>query len=309
MAKGLNGKVVLAASHNGQIVIRQFSSDGSPDNYFGSAGEVSIFNGQDLEVESVAIQPDGRILVGGHIAGVGSFLARFQSNGNLDPTFNGGSAGNGIINYDYQGGTTTVDVEGIYVSFDGTITVAGNQFIQRIQKNGAVNKSFGNQGMVTINGVDLNCVTLQPSDGKIVAAGQTLISSMSPEFAVVRLTVAEIPIFNPGLFGDFHNFVVPIIHFPLSLGNDFDQFVNGLRSRSAFVLESPLAVGVRLAEFDWAIRGNTWTGNRALRIWLDGEKTTHEFRTWLDADTGIELSEHSRLHNDTIQLGGSGIGR
>src|SRR6202023_2728104 len=91
-----DGKIVLAApsgdpqqSNNGIALVR-LKTDGTPDAGFGTAGE-GVFGVDHTVPVGVAIQPDGKILVGStagqNADGGGTGLARFNPNGTVDDSF------------------------------------------------------------------------------------------------------------------------------------------------------------------------------------------------------------------------------
>jgi uncharacterized delta-60 repeat protein len=95
-----DGKIVLAApsgdpqqANNGIALVR-LNSDGTPDTGFGTAGVV-VYGVDHTVPVGLAIQPDGKILVGStagtNADGGGSFaLARFNSSGSVDNSFGTG---------------------------------------------------------------------------------------------------------------------------------------------------------------------------------------------------------------------------
>ncbi|ACB75539.1 immunoglobulin domain-containing protein [Opitutus terrae] len=101
-------------------------------------------------VRALALQPDGRLLVGGNFNRVNgephSYITRLQSGGSIDPTFSTGVGPNGPVN-------------GISVQPDGQIVLGGNfsefsgvfrSAIARISGTGALDPSFtpGTSGSV-----------------------------------------------------------------------------------------------------------------------------------------------------------------
>jgi uncharacterized delta-60 repeat protein len=116
---------------------------------FGGSGHVVA----DDHIFAVALQPDGKILLGG------SVLARYLPGGNLDMTF----AQTGVVRF-----CCSLFAGSVAVRPDGKIVVAGGG-LKRYQPNGALDRTFGNDGQV-VTGIPFSAMALQP-DGKIVAAG------------------------------------------------------------------------------------------------------------------------------------------
>jgi len=99
---------VNGTSRNG---IARINGNGTLDNSFNPG------TGTDGNVYSVALQPDGKVLLGGGFTNVNGItrnrIARLNANGSLDPSFNPGSGPDG-------------GVGAIAVQPDGNILIAGN---------------------------------------------------------------------------------------------------------------------------------------------------------------------------------------
>jgi len=96
-----NGKILVAGVVSGgaNFGLAQFTANGVLDTTFGTDGVASAVTGADFP-NAFLLQPNGQILMGGFKDGgrhtPGSFsLARFNSNGALDPTF--GTAGIALV--------------------------------------------------------------------------------------------------------------------------------------------------------------------------------------------------------------------
>jgi uncharacterized delta-60 repeat protein len=168
--------------------------DGSLDSSFGNGGIVTTDmspSGNPGTVPSfastVAIQPNGKIVVGGE-ANFGDFaLARYDRNGNLDRSF--GTDGK-VVQQDPSGFFFSGIVD-MALQPDGKIVAVGSDSknsldfaVVRFTKQGNLDSSFGNGGIVTtdltpsdstsgsLNQDTATGVVLQP-DGKIIVAGWT----------------------------------------------------------------------------------------------------------------------------------------
>lgn len=167
MAIQSDGKIIVAGDftyYNGIPVNRivRLNTNGSIDDTF------SIGDGFDNSVRTIAIQSDGKILVGGYFTtyngDTNKRIIRLNSDGTKDMTFDSGS------------GFDKNAVLSIKIQSDGKI-VAGGGFtfyngvprkrIIRIESNGSIDNSFtiGNGFNSTVYSVDLQ------SDGKIIAGG------------------------------------------------------------------------------------------------------------------------------------------
>jgi uncharacterized delta-60 repeat protein len=140
-------------------------------------GTVVTQLGKYFKGESIAVQPDGRILVGGVAwsKGQGRFaLARYLPSGQIDPSFARFPAATGPLS-----GYRTL-YEGISVLSlqpDGKIVAAGRRagalLVARYQPNGRLDRSFHGTGYVQTHlgsSYEPAGVAIQP-DGKIVVAG------------------------------------------------------------------------------------------------------------------------------------------
>src|SRR6185503_10246187 len=130
---------------------------------------------------AVTIQPNGKIIVAGASWGVNNddfALARYNSNGSLDTTF------------DTDGKTTTPIGSGddygraVALQSDGKIVVAGTSFngsnndfaLARYNSTGSLDTTFDTDGKVTTSfgsGEDFGRGVAIQSDGKIVVAGHS----------------------------------------------------------------------------------------------------------------------------------------
>ena len=133
-----DGRIVVAGVKNNpgtddDFVVARYNHDGSPDTSFGADGQVATdFGGYDVPV-SLAIQADGKIVVGGVRIGVSIFghfaMARYLSDGTLDSTFGvGGKVTTDIALSTYDPGfstTTGFSVGNVAIQLDGKILVVG----------------------------------------------------------------------------------------------------------------------------------------------------------------------------------------
>jgi uncharacterized delta-60 repeat protein len=166
------------------VVVARFNLNGSLDTSFGSGGSVILgaqaiaFNGGRL-----AIQSDGKIIEAGSSSNHQGAVARFNVNGQLDPTFNpnGPTPGVAIIAGAAGGGFWRGAVQP-----DGKIVAAGigpsyQMLLSRLNADGSPDPTFGTNGVVLdplIGGAFARSVAIQ-SDGKIVTVGQATSSTTS----------------------------------------------------------------------------------------------------------------------------------
>lgn len=150
----------------------------------GAGKLISSFGNSNDVSQAIVLQPDGKLIQVGHCNAStnGSVLsvciARFLTNGTLDPSFNG----SGQIKATYSGATEFGPVAAALRS-DGKLVVAGrctpatfSAFcLLRFTSSGALDTTFGNGGFAhggvfATNGQSASQMTLQ-ADGKIIVIG------------------------------------------------------------------------------------------------------------------------------------------
>jgi uncharacterized delta-60 repeat protein len=180
-----DGKIVVAGLSNASgtydFALVRYNSNGTLDTSFNSTGKVTTdigSNTTDLAL-AVAIQPDGKVVAAGFSnngADSDFALARYNTNGTLDTSFNG--TGKVITAI----GSGVDEAHAVAIQSDGKIIAVGfsnnglnNDFaLVRYNSNGTLDTSFNGTGKVTTaigNGVDEAFAVAIQSDGKIVAAG------------------------------------------------------------------------------------------------------------------------------------------
>jgi uncharacterized delta-60 repeat protein len=185
-----DGKIVAAGwgpgaapkTSNSQFTLVRYSPDGSLDTSFGNGGVVTTTLGLiGSTAYSVVLQPDGKIVAGGHVAdsaGDLSALVRYLPDGTLDTSF--GYGGSIVFGGGYGGGLTAVALQP-----DGKIlAVGGLEPLTRFNEDGTRDPSFGAGGVSAAPTAGANALALQP-DGKIVVAGGE--GASGPTFGLVRV--------------------------------------------------------------------------------------------------------------------------
>jgi len=192
--------VVSGWSNNGQaydyyFATARFNTNGTLDNTFGTGGSVITgIGGSADEATGIAIQSDGKIVVGGAATNVYNDFAmvRYNTNGTLDNSF----GISGKVTTDIGGGPDYANE--IALETDGKIILAGysyngsmynNTALVRYNSNGTIDNTFGTNGksVTTIGNYDngASSMALQ-TDGKIIISGWTT-NSGDNEMTVARL--------------------------------------------------------------------------------------------------------------------------
>lgn len=219
-----DGKIILVgvaqsdADGNYDFAVTRLNADGSLDTTFGTNGKKVIafdLGGLDsngnptLDTDaatSVAIQADGKIVVGGYAQrGLGNFdfaVVRLNTDGSLDTTFS--SDGKATVAFDL-GGAGDDRATGVAIQGDGKIVLVGyaqkaslgdnDIAIARLKTDGSLDTGFTGDGRKIIGfnnngaGDDRGAgIAIQPN-GSIVVVGYAQAGGTgNDDFAVARVT-------------------------------------------------------------------------------------------------------------------------
>jgi uncharacterized delta-60 repeat protein len=211
LALQADGKILVGGvanagtSPDANFALLRINPNGTLDASFGSGGKIiTPFNpGFNDFVQSLAVQPDGKIVAAGY--SVNGFetqsyfaVARYHANGSLDASFDGdgkliATAGNRPINDGYA----------LALQTDGKIVIGGgaeeevlaqSEFaVIRLNPDGGFDTTFDFDGKAQIpvagQAEAIHDLKIQ-TDGKIVAAGYSdtdLTGNGNDDFAVIRL--------------------------------------------------------------------------------------------------------------------------
>jgi uncharacterized delta-60 repeat protein len=199
-------KTILAGrsyklSHNDFALVR-YDDNGDLDTTFDTDGKATLdfSSGSDDYGEDIAVEPGGDIVVAGSRGTAGDTpaygssydfaIARFEDNGALDTSFNGGKVTTHF-------GSGHDSAYGVVVQEDGKIVVGGkasngsreDYALARYNPNGSLDDGFDFDGKVTTDfggaGGWLWDLALQ-DDGRIVAAGTSTAANTGANFALAR---------------------------------------------------------------------------------------------------------------------------
>ncbi len=129
-------------------------------------------------VLSIALQPDGKVLVGGSftdLGGTASRIARLNADGSLDSTFNPGTGPSAPVTCIVVQPDGQILVAGSFTSFNGV----SRKHIVRLNSNGSIDGSFTNPALTTLGGGSIDSIALQ-SDGAMFVGGLFRGASVSP---------------------------------------------------------------------------------------------------------------------------------
>ncbi|HEY5095265.1 MAG TPA: delta-60 repeat domain-containing protein [Candidatus Eremiobacteraceae bacterium] len=187
-----NGRILVSgdmpgtANAIGGFSVVRLLANGRSDNQFGNAGLAAApFNSGVNDANSMAIQPDGKIVAAGvtdqdlpsHPRAMA--IARFAQNGSLDPHFGSGGTEQLIVD-----GSTNSSAYVALLLPNGKILIGGGAtfptgqigVVVRLNPNGTVDPTFGDSGVAKTGGAFLVTGIGLQQDGKIVAlSGNTAI--------------------------------------------------------------------------------------------------------------------------------------
>ncbi len=197
-----DGKILVVgnfANFNGQTQNRivRLNIDGSKDDTFNCMVDPNLFS-----IDNIAIQSDGKILVGGYF--YGSFpvyqIFRLNSDGSIDTTFDTGTGFNDYVNSIKIQSDGKILVGGRFTSFNGQTS---NRLL-RLNSDGSKDTSFNDIG----SGFNDEVYTiLIQSDGKILVGGNFTIFKGVSTNRLVRLEINGSSDFMFGVGTGFDNIV------------------------------------------------------------------------------------------------------
>lgn len=197
--------VVVGVNYNqaqiGRGVIRRFNADGTPDAGFGINGykDVTIDPSKNLELDDVALQPDGKILATGYYsnnAASGFPVVRLNTDGSFDSSF----SEDGIFFKLMGSSSRNAYADDITLQPDGKIIVCGyspkstsslevNLTVLRLRPDGSVESTFGSFGVarVVYTGFTVGTHALVQPDGKLLLGGYFYTSDTTTAVSFTRL--------------------------------------------------------------------------------------------------------------------------
>jgi uncharacterized delta-60 repeat protein len=183
---------------HGDFALVRYLPDGQPDPAFGVGGVAITHDPANEQVSSLALAPDGKILVSGAVYEVGGpslRIERYLADGQLDPTF----GGTGIVTTTF--GNPYGDV-GVTVQADGKIVASvpvsgapGGFGLVRYAADGTIDPTFGGGTRVYELGTGYaapSAVAIQdggsPIDERIIEVGKHYDSSANrSDMAAIRV--------------------------------------------------------------------------------------------------------------------------
>ena len=175
-----DGKILAAGWANfpaPHVALARYLPGGGLDSTFGTAGRVETTLPMNAQGQALALQPDGKIVVGGRAwtGQIGALLLRYLPSGTLDPAFGPGgyvwtprSSPSGV----YGSPRLAIQLSGRIVLADG----AGYFLLLGYRSDGSLDPGFGagGQTQVDFGGSDDAAALVLAPDGSLRVAGTTV---------------------------------------------------------------------------------------------------------------------------------------
>ena len=210
LARQSDGKLVVVgytatngmSGYDYDFALARYNPDGSLDTTFDGDGKVTTDFGTNADIaNAVAIQPsDGKIVVAG-FSNLQMAVARYDTNGALDPDFGTGGKQTVLINSNCKALAVAIQPNDEKIVLAGNaFTGSGNNFaLARLGTDGEPDDTFGTDGVVSVHFTALpvefgNALALQ-GNGKIVVAGQAYsnLDGTLNDFLVARYSDTGTP--------------------------------------------------------------------------------------------------------------------
>jgi uncharacterized delta-60 repeat protein len=190
-----DGKIIIGGNfttYNGtsRNYIARLNADGTLDTTFNPG------MGADSSVRNIAIQSDGKIVIGGEFTTYNgtsrNYIARLNADGTLDTTFNPGTGANGTVNSAAIQSDGRIIIGGSFTTYNGT----ARSRIARLNTDGTLDTTF-NPGSGANNYV---FTTTIQSSGKIIIGGNFTTYNGTARSRIARLNTDGTldTNFNPG---------------------------------------------------------------------------------------------------------------
>ncbi|HSC75220.1 MAG TPA: thrombospondin type 3 repeat-containing protein [Pseudomonadales bacterium] len=243
-----DGKVLIAGDftvYNGTVISRiaRLNSDGSLDTSF-NPGTVA-----DGGVNSVVIQADGKVLIGGFFSAYHG-IARLNSDGSMDTSFNPGMGPDAV---DFVAHIYSVAIQadgkvligGGFTSYNGT----ARNYIARLNSDGSLDTSF-DSGTGVNN--DVRVVAIQP-DGKVLVGG----SFISYQITRLNSDGSRDTAFNPSTTINYGIYSIAMqADGKLLVGGGASRIVSRLNSDGSFDTDFSRGIGVNVNVSSVAIQAD-----------------------------------------------------
>ena len=216
-----DGKVLLGGdftSLDGQYQNRlaRLTVDGLPDTSF------TIGTGANSTVWCIAVQSDGKILIGGDFSSYNgqsrNYITRLNADGSLDETFNvGGSNANSLVLSIAIQDDKKILIGGLFTRYNGQT----RNCIARLNENGTLDMSFGGSGTNNL----IRSIVIQ-GDRKILIGGDFTSYGGQPQnyIALLNTDGSLNTSFNSGCSGIVRSIAIQGGDGKIIIGGDFGTY-------------------------------------------------------------------------------------
>ena len=242
-----DGKIVVIGPSDGVGYLLRYNRDGTLDATFGQEGKLPLkFGVASFNAQGVDVQADGKIVAVGYALQESTqydfAVMRFNNDGTLDTSFGAG----GLVAVDFGNKSDyAFDVTFQDVGDEERIVVGGRSFqgitvsdfaIARLNPNGSLDTTFSSDGKATLS-FDAGSyedrvwgVAAEP-DGRIILAGQTVVSDGDTQFAVACYNLDGTPNLAFGGDGNVQTGVGTILDVAYAVAFQGDKIVAAGYSR------------------------------------------------------------------------------
>ncbi|MEA2825963.1 MAG: hypothetical protein QOG43_402, partial [Actinomycetota bacterium] len=190
VARQPDGKLIAAGSDG----VRRVNADGSVDTGFGTGGKTTFDPARLRNLTAIALQPDGRILVGGRSISDGFAILRLLPNGAID----GSWAPVRTEFAEENGGSGRVDVlRTLLPTTEGGVLALGGAGISRYRPDGTPDPGFGAGGQALLLPGDRDAVVALLGAGHVFSVGSARIGSHPTGFVLQTTKLPVGGMFHP----------------------------------------------------------------------------------------------------------------
>jgi uncharacterized delta-60 repeat protein len=170
-----DGKVLVAGTtdrrHN-RMWLARFNPDGTLDQTFGGQGMAYLYYQSSCEGFTLAVQPDGKILIGGECSNYYFAIIRTDANGHPDTSF----GSDGLLVTEFP---AAAHINSLAIAEDGKIVAAGTIrtfpskiALARYDAGGGLDDTFGTGGKAVHDNAAMGYSLLLRPGGKILVPGE-----------------------------------------------------------------------------------------------------------------------------------------
>lgn len=195
LASQADGAVVVAGQSDDTVFVTRRAKNGSLDATFGLGGTASLALPGSVDITSVVLQGDGKILVVGSLDSA-PLVVRFNEDGGIDGGFAGGYATIPVPNREAFANAARVDPSGRILLVGNAFGEGGvDPFVQRLTTTGQIDRTFASRGAVVLReasaglegGFGYDLALSSDGTGVFVAGFRDDLRGFTAKFSLYRL--------------------------------------------------------------------------------------------------------------------------